>query len=164
MKKPYFEIRPSPIQGLGAFTTRPIPKGTRLIEYTGERISPKEADSRYDDDRAEHPRVLLFTVNKRTVIDAAVGGNAARFINHSCEPNCEAIIENGHVFIQALKGVAAGVELTYDYNLTLEDHDDPHLEERYACHCGAKTCRGTMLRPKENGQKKKRTRPQAGPA
>ena len=78
MRKPFFEIRPSPIHGRGAFATRRIRKGTRIIEYTGERLTPLEADARYDDDRSEHPHVLLFTVDRRTVIDAGVGGNEAR--------------------------------------------------------------------------------------
>jgi SET domain-containing protein len=99
MRKPFFEIRPSLIQGHGAFAIRRIHKGTRIIEYTGERLSPLQADTRYDDDRSERPRVLLFTVDRRTVIDAGVGGNEARyFFNHSCEPNCEAVSEKRRVF------------------------------------------------------------------
>ncbi len=144
------------IQGLGAFATAPIRKGTRIIEYTGERISQAEADRRYDDDSAEHPRVLLFSVDSRTVIDAGVGGNEAQYINHSCEPNCAAVTDKRRVFIEALRNIEPGEELLYDYNLTRHDNDAPNLEERYACHCGAPTCRGTMLTPKENRKKKKR--------
>ena len=86
MRKPCFDIRPSPIHGLGAFAARRIRTGTRIIEYTGERLTPSAADARYDDDRSEHPHVLLFTVDRRTVIDAGVGGNEARYVNHSCAP------------------------------------------------------------------------------
>ena len=93
MHEPCFDIRPSPIHGRGAFATRRIRKGTRIIEYTGERLTPSAADARYHDDRSAHPHVLLFTVDRRTVIDAGVGGNEARYFNHSCEPNCEAVIE-----------------------------------------------------------------------
>jgi uncharacterized protein len=147
MRKPFFEIRPSPIQGLGAFAARRIRRGTRIIEYTGERLTPLEADARYDDDRSEHPHVLLFTVDKRTVIDAGVGGNEARYFNHSCEPNCEAVTEQGRVYLEALRTIAAGEELTYDYQLERGGWRTAEWERRYACRCGATTCRGTMLAP-----------------
>ncbi len=145
MRNRLLEVRPSRIQGLGAFALAPISKGTRIIEYKGERISPAEADRRYDDDASEHPRVLLFSVDSRTVIDAGTGGNEARFINHSCEPNCAAVTEKKHVYIEALRDIAAGEELLYDYNLTRHTEDSGDLALRYACHCGAPTCRGTML-------------------
>ena len=85
MRKPVFDIRPAPIQGRGAFAARRIRKGTRIIEYTGERLTPSAADARYDDDRREHPHVLLFTVDRRTVIDAGVGGNEARYVNRTAK-------------------------------------------------------------------------------
>jgi SET domain-containing protein len=131
-----------------------IPAGTRIIEYTGERISPSEADRRYDDGAAEHPRVVLFTVDSRTVIDGGVGGNEAQFINHSCDPNCAAVTEKKHVYIEALRDIAPGEELLYDYNLTRDGIESPEDEQRYACHCGAPTCRGTMLTPKDKQKKK----------
>jgi uncharacterized protein len=155
-RKAKYVVRPSAIQGLGVFATGPIKKGSRIIEYLGERISPAEADRRYDDDASEHPHVLLFTVDGRTVIDAAVGGNDARFINHSCEPNCEAVTDHRRVFIEALRDIPPEEELLYDYNLTRQDTDAPDLEQRYACHCGAATCRGTMLTPKKAATKKRR--------
>lgn len=143
-----FEIRPSPIQGLGAFALQRIRRGTRLIEYLGERITPEEADARYDDEAVPQPHVLLFTVDKHVVIDAGVGGNEARFINHSCEPNCIAVIERQRVFIEAKREIPAGAELTYDYNLQQDEEPDEEVKRRYACHCGAKSCRGTMLEPR----------------
>ncbi|HSA54538.1 MAG TPA: SET domain-containing protein-lysine N-methyltransferase [Gemmatimonadaceae bacterium] len=142
-----FTLRRSPIQGTGAFAIQPIPKGTRLIEYLGERISQKEADSRYDDDEEAHPHVLLFSVDRGVAIDAAVGGNDARFFNHSCDPNCEAVIEKRRVFLETMRDVERGEELTYDYSLTRDGLDDAESERRYACHCGAENCRGTMLEP-----------------
>jgi len=148
MNKPLFEVRNSPIQGLGGFAAQRIRKGTRIIEYIGERITSEEGDRRYSDED-EHPHVLLFVVDKHTVIDAAVGGNDARFINHSCEPNCKTVVEKKRVYIQALKTIAAGEELTYDYNLTREGNDTPETEKQFACHCGTKTCRGTMLAPRK---------------
>ncbi|HTP01093.1 MAG TPA: SET domain-containing protein-lysine N-methyltransferase [Anaerolineales bacterium] len=155
MRNGVLEVRRSKIQGMGAFATNHIAKGTRIIEYTGERISQKEADRRYDDDGSEHPRVLLFSVDKRTVIDAGVGGNEAQYINHSCDPNCEAVTEKRRVFIDALRDIEPGEELLYDYHLTRQDDDPPDMEERYACHCGAPACRGTMLQPLEDKKPKK---------
>lgn len=150
------EVRSSPIQGLGAFAVTNIRRGTRIIEYTGERITSTEADRRYDDDATMHPRVLLFSVDRRTVIDAGVGGNEARFINHSCEPNCIAVTDKRRVYIEALQDIEAGQELVYDYNLTREDDDPRDLKRRYTCHCGAATCRGTMLAPVDPKQRGKR--------
>ncbi len=128
MKKPPITIGPSRIAGLGAFALRPIRKGTRIIEYLGERISSADADLRYQDDRSEHPHVLLFTVDSRTVIDAGISGNDARFINHSCDPNCEAITEHRRIWIYALRHIKAGEELTYDYNLTIDSTDEEAQE------------------------------------
>jgi len=143
-----FEIRASPIHGSGVFALRQIRRRTRIIEYQGERISHREADRRYDDDKSAHPHVLLFTVNKRTVIDAGVGGNEARYINHSCEPNCETVIENGRVYIAARRTIRPGEELTYDYQLERDGHPKPEWAQRYACRCGTSNCRGTMLAPR----------------
>ena len=144
----WFELRSSPIQGLGAFATKDIPKGTRLIEYTGERISNKEADRRYDDDAMRRHHTFLFILSNRTVIDAAYGGNESRFINHSCDPNCETLIERGHIWIESIKDIPAGTEIAYDYMYD----DDPKYTEKdylfYACHCGAENCRGTIVMTK----------------
>ncbi|HEX8990949.1 MAG TPA: SET domain-containing protein-lysine N-methyltransferase [Anaerolineales bacterium] len=154
MRRKLIEVRPSKVQGLGAFAVASISRGTRIIEYTGQRISPTEADRRYDDEASEHPRVLLFSVDSRTVIDGGVGGNDSRFINHSCEPNCAAITQRKHIYIEALRDIAPGEELLYDYNLTRRDGDNSDLAQRYVCHCGASTCRGTMLAPIAATQRK----------
>jgi uncharacterized protein len=155
VNKPLFEVRNSPIQGLGGFAIQRIRKGTRIIEYIGERITSEEGDRRYDDNKSEHPHVLLFVVDKHTVIDAGVGGNDARFINHSCEPNCKTVVEKKRVYIEAIKNIASGEELTYDYNLTREGNDTPETEKQFACHCEAKTCRGTMLAPRKEKRKRR---------
>ena len=110
----YLEVRPSPIQGLGGFATRPIARGTRIVEYTGERITHAEADARYDDIGMPRHHTFLFTVDGRTVIDAAGGGGVARFLNHACEPNCAPLIEGERVFITARRDIGTGEELTYD--------------------------------------------------
>lgn len=142
----WFELRHSKIQGLGAFARKPIPKGTRIIEYTGERISNEEADRRYDDEKMGRHHTFLFTLTSRTVVDAAVGGNEARFINHSCDPNCEAVIEKGRIWIEAVKRIPEGTELVYDYQY---EHDEDYTQEDldwYACRCGAASCRGTIVK------------------
>ncbi len=144
----YFEVRESPIHGRGGFAARPIARGTRIIEYTGERITQAEADARYDDARLPRHHTLLFTVDRETVIDAAVGGNAARFINHACEPNCRPVVEGGRVYIVAARDIRPGEELSYDYAYAREGGPDERHPERYACHCGARRCRGTLLSPR----------------
>jgi SET domain-containing protein len=144
---PLLEVRRSPIHGTGVFAVRRIAPGTRVIEYRGERVSHAEADRRYEGKDIDDNHTFLFIVDSRVVIDAGVGGNAARFINHSCEPNCESVIECRRVFIEALKTIEPGEELTYDYLIQREDDDPPNVEQIYACHCGARSCRGTMLAP-----------------
>jgi uncharacterized protein len=151
---PYFEIRRSPIQGRGAFARRKIRKGTRIIEYTGERVSHDEADRRYDDEHMERHHTFLFTLDRKTCIDAAVNGNDARYINHSCDPNCEAVIDAGHIWIEALRTIAPGDELVYDYQYEREDDAGDDDEKLYPCRCGSPKCRGTILAPrkrKKNG-------------
>jgi SET domain-containing protein len=141
------EVRDSPLHGLGVFASRRIKKGTRVIEYLGERISHAEADRRYDDKNENDNHTFLFIVDARTVIDAGVNGNEARFVNHGCEPNCESLIENRRVFIEAIRDIAAGEELTYDYQIQREADDPPDIDVIFACRCGAACCRGTMLWP-----------------
>ena len=155
-KQPYFELMPSPIQGRGAFALRKIRKGTRIIEYTGERISQEEADRRYDDEKMERHHTFLFTLDDDTVVDAAVDGNDARFINHSCDPNCEAVIEDGRIYIEAIRTIYPGEELVYDYQYERTDETSGADEKLYVCACGAPNCRGTILAPKKTGRKKSR--------
>ena len=147
VRKPFYEVHESSIHGVGVFASRRIRKGTRVIEYLGERITHEVADERYHDDANEHPHVLLFIVDEAIVVDGGRGGNEARFINHSCDPNCEAVVVNGHIYIQAIKTIQPGVELTYDYRLTRPGRRRAIWKQLYACHCGAPNCRGTMLEP-----------------
>ena len=139
------EARNSPIHGTGVYAVKPIKKGTRIIEYLGERISHGEADARYETKGEDDGHTFLFIASNRTVIDAGVNGNDARFINHHCNPNCETVIENSRVFIDAIRDIKPGEELGYDYQLTWESTDDPAELALYECRCGAKKCRGTML-------------------
>ncbi len=142
---PLVEARNSTIHGRGVYAVAPIKKGTRILEYLGERISHAEADARYEQKGDDDGHTFLFIASNRTVIDAGVDGNDARFINHSCNPNCETVIENSRVFIDAIRNIKPGEELGYDYQLTWESTDDPAELALYACRCGAKKCRGTML-------------------
>lgn len=144
--KTLFEVRTSTIHGTGAFATSQIRKGTRIIEYVGERISHEEADHRYMNESRKDHHTFLFAVDKKTCIDAAVDGNDARFINHSCQPNCAAYNVNGRIFIEAIRTIEAGTELTYDYAFEMDEPDTPSVRKRYACRCGSIKCRGTLLK------------------
>ena len=141
-----FEIRPSPMQGLGAFAIYPIPEGMRLIEYAGERLTPDAADARYPDVPGESHHTMLFAIDDDVVVDAAVNGNEARFINHSCAPNCDAVVDGGRIWIEALRDIDVGEELAYDYAYELKERHTPAVKKRYPCNCGASTCRGTILK------------------
>ena len=147
---PYLELRTSAIQGTGAFATRAIKKGTRLIEYTGQRISWRTADKRYDDDKMGRHHTFLFTVDDKVVIDGARDGNDARFLNHSCDGNCEAIDDRKRIFIEARRNIRAGEELLYDYQYERTDEHTAEDEAFYACRCGAAKCRGSILAPKKS--------------
>ena len=164
----YFDIRESDIQGRGAFANRKIRKGTRLIEYAGERISNDEADARYDESRMKRHHTFLFTLTPRTVIDGAVNGNESIYINHSCDPNCETIIEDGRIWIEATRTIQEGEELVYDYQYERTGENDEELERFYKCNCGAPNCRGSIMkpaappRPKRDARKKTQRRNKAG--
>jgi Proteins containing SET domain len=153
---PYVTVRQSKIHGRGVYASRRIRKGTRIIEYVGDRISHEEADARYDAKPADDGHTFLFVVDDDICIDAGVGGNAARFINHKCDANCETIIEDRRVFIEAIRTIEPGDELGYDYQLTWETTDDPEELKLYACRCGAANCRGTMLDREALDVKKRR--------
>lgn len=142
-----FIVRRSAIQGRGGFALRDIRKGERIIEYKGERISWKEADRRYEDDRMGRHHTFLFAVTSRTVIDGARQGNDARFINHACDPNCEAVDDRGRIFIEAMRNIAAGEELNYDYAYARDESTSAEDEQLYVCRCGSPKCRGSILEP-----------------
>jgi SET domain-containing protein len=136
------------MQGMGVFATERIPAGIRLIEYAGARLTPAEADARYPDVVGERHHTFLFAIDDDIVIDAAVDGNDARWINHSCDPNCDAVIEDARIWIETIRDIAPGEELAYDYAYELEERHTPAAKKRFPCHCGAATCRGTILTKK----------------
>jgi uncharacterized protein len=154
MKNKYFEIRRSPVHGRGAFAIKTIRKGTRLVEYVGEHISPAESDRRYDDTKTKTHHTFLFTLDSRTVVDGGVDGNESRFINHSCAPNCDAIIEKRHIWIEANQTIRPGEELNYDYNYERTEKTTAADEKLYVCRCGAPECRGTILSAKTTVKRK----------
>jgi uncharacterized protein len=147
--------RRSPIHGNGVFAAVDLPADTRLVEYKGRRVTHAQADRRYAGN-AESGHTFLFTLNDRYIIDANVDGNVARWINHSCQPNCQAVnvdspdgdLRNERVYIESLRPIRAGEELTYDYGITLDEPHTARLKRIWACRCGARNCTGTMLRPK----------------
>jgi uncharacterized protein len=144
-----FVIRRSSIQGRGAFATRAIKKGERIVQYTGELVSATEADRRYDVPGRHH--TYVFSLSSGRCIDGAVGGNESRLINHSCHPNCEAIEVGNRVFIDAMRDIRRGEELCYDYSYEPVDDDD----SAYGCSCNAKGCRKTIIkRPKKRRRRK----------
>jgi SET domain-containing protein len=144
-RNPWLVLRRSTIHGRGVYARKDIPKDTRLIEYTGEHISNAEADRRYEDETMSRHHTFLFILNSRTCVDAAVGGNISRFINHSCDPNCVAWIEGRHIWIDALRDIRAGEELAYDYEYDFLPGYTVEDLEFYGCKCGSRNCRGTIV-------------------
>jgi SET domain-containing protein len=152
---PWLVVRRSKIHGRGCFARTFIPKGTRIIEYLGERISHKEADARYVGSDVNDNHTFLFIADRRTVIDATSGGNAARWINHNCDGNCESETEKGRVFVDATRDIPKGEELGYDYQIGRDPNDPLNVDEIYACRCGSPKCRGTMLWPAKRPKARK---------
>src|SRR5688500_539905 len=141
-----YDVRRSEIQGRGAFANRKIRKGERIVEYKGERITNEESDRRYPIPApGQRHHTFLFELDEKTCVDAAVGGNSARFINHSCDPNCDTVIETGHIYVEANRDIEKGEELAYDYWFSLDEPHTPANKKRYPCRCGSKKCRGTIL-------------------
>jgi SET domain-containing protein len=143
---PGIEERMSRIHGRGVYALKPFRAGERIIELLGERISAEESDRRAEL-LPENGHTFFFWVDDDLVLDCGVNGNSARYINHHCEPNCEAVIEDDRVFIDAIRDIAPGEELTFDYNLCWYGTETPEELALYACRCGAERCRGTMLAP-----------------
>jgi len=134
------DVRESAVHGRGVYATRFIPEGTRIIEYTGRRVSWERAADDEND-----PHTFIFGLDNGEVIDPTIGGNDARWINHCCDPNCEAIEEDDRIFIYATRDIEAGEELFYDYALEIDEPVTNESKHKFACHCGSANCRGTML-------------------
>jgi SET domain-containing protein len=143
--RPY-TVHRSPIHGRGVFATRTIRKGSTVIEYRGKRLAEDEVDwdPYADPDNPYH--TFLFETADGTTIDAGIRGNAARWIIHSCAPNCMTYEDDdGRIFIEAKRTIRAGEELTYDYRLNYEGRITKRVIDAYRCRCGAPRCRGSLL-------------------
>jgi hypothetical protein len=163
-KAPLFEVRHSRIHGYGVFALRRIRKGTTIVEYLGDRVTHEEANARYEDKDPLDGHTFLFTVDARTVIDAGIDGNEARFVNHGCDPNCQTVSIDKRIYIEALRTIRAGEELAYDYRIERDADDPPDVDVVFACRCGAASCRGSMLeapkkRPRKTARKTAGRRP-----
>ncbi len=134
----WFVVKSSGIKGRGGYALRDIPKGTSIVEYAGKLIS-KETAEKVEQKHKARGELWVFTLNDQWDIDATRGGNDARFINHSCEPNCEAVnYDDAEIWIEAIRDIKKGEELTYDYGF-----DEP--DEYFPCYCGSKNCRGWIV-------------------
>jgi SET domain-containing protein len=153
---PFIAVKNSEIHGRGVYATKKIKQGQRVIEYRGERIDWPEALRRHPHDPLQPNHTFYFTLDDKTVIDGNARGNDARWINHGCDPNCEAelVTEKGalRVFISALRDISAGEELTYDYGLEIDARYTKKLKKEFECRCGAPDCRHTMLAPKSRSR------------
>jgi SET domain-containing protein len=143
--KPY-RVRTSAIHGRGVFAARTIRKGTVILEYRGTRTTWEAVSERPDSDPSNPQHTFIFETSDGLVIDGGRRGNAARWINHSCTPNCRSFEDDaGRVFIEARRKIPEGDELTYDYRLSLDGRITRKLRAEYACRCGSKRCRGSLL-------------------
>jgi uncharacterized protein len=140
-------VRRSRVHGRGVFALRRIRKGTRIIEYLGDRVTHRQADLRYEHKDISDNHTFLFIVDRNVVIDGGSNGNEARFINHSCDPNSQSLIDDRRVFIEAIRTIQPGEEITYDYQIGRDRADPPNVDDIFACRCGAHGCRGSMLWP-----------------
>lgn len=148
----FFRVKDSKVHGKGVFATRKIPAGSQIIEYQGKRITEKQADKRFGLDPINPFHTFFFSLENGKMIDGGDEGNDARWINHTCDPNCEAKEEKGRVFIHALKDIPRGVELCYDYGLIIDQRMTKKLKASYECRCGLDNCRGTMLAIKKRSK------------
>jgi SET domain-containing protein len=151
----FIRVKHSKVHGQGVFSSRKIPAGTPIIEYEGKRITDKQADKRFGLDPENPHHTFFFSLESGKLIDGGDKGNDARWINHACDPNCEAKEEKGRVFIHALNDIRRGEELCYDYGLIIDAKYTKKLKAEYPCWCGAPNCRGTLLAPKDKDEKKK---------
>jgi len=127
-------FKDSPIHGLGGFAKTAISRGTRILEYLGKRITKSESLR-----RCEQNNAYIFTLNEEQNLDGNVAWNPARFLNHSCAPNCEAELEDGHIWIIAQRDIQPGEEITFNYGYDLEDYRE------YPCRCGSPHCVGYIV-------------------
>jgi SET domain-containing protein len=141
-------VRRSGVHGKGVYALQPIARGERIVEYTGQLITWKEALRRHPHDPDDPNHTFYFHIDDGRVIDGKYGRNAAKWINHSCQPNCETDEIDGRVYIKARRAIKPGEELNYDYALVLDGRHTAKLKKEFECRCGSRKCRGTLLAPK----------------
>lgn len=151
---PYITIRRSKIHGNGMFAKRDIPKGTKIIEYLGHKLTKAQSDKRAEEIEAKAKKygtgaVYIFTLNKTHDIDGSVSWNKARFMNHACETNCESDIMKGKIWIVATRDIKKGEELHYDYGYDLLNWQD------HPCRCGKGSCVGYIVTENKRARLKK---------
>jgi SET domain-containing protein len=137
---PPLKVDSSGVHGRGVYATHPISKGARIIEYAGQRISWEETS-----DDEDNPHTFIFGLGSGEVINPEIGGNEARWINHCCDPNCEAFEEDDRIFIYAKRDIEPGEELSYDYGLKIDEQITKKSMKEFKCLCGSQNCRRTML-------------------
>jgi len=154
LDRDFVRVGRSRIEGRGVFAKRKIPKGSRIIEYKGKRRPVADLFTERAEEKAAH--VYAFSLRPATVIDGAIGGNESRFINHSCEPNCEAYTFDDKAYIYAMRDIGRGEELTFDYQLRRAFSAPRKKSDAsdHICRCGSKNCRGTMLARNRRGSKR----------
>ncbi|CAN7726736.1 SET domain-containing protein [Paraburkholderia hospita] len=138
-------VRSSPVHGRGVFALANIETGTLILEYKGKFVSWRRAQRAYARSAAEQGHTFYFGLDDGRVIDGGQGGNSARWLNHSCAPNCEAEQDGERVFIRTIRPIEIGNELYIDYRLQVEGRRTAEITRAYACRCCATGCRGTML-------------------
>jgi hypothetical protein len=153
------QVRRSGVHGRGVFAMVPVDAGTVLIEYKGEVITWDEALRRHPHDPSDPNHTFYFHIDEEHVIDGKVGGNSSRWINHSCEPNCDAEDRDGRIFIKALVDLFPGEELFFDYGLVIDGRLTAKLKKEYECRCGSPSCRHTMLAPRQRSARRAVTVP-----
>ena len=162
---PRIAVRSSGIHGRGVFARRPLREDETVCEYKGEIISEAEVARRYPENMQGLNHTFIFGIAHDHNIDGGAKGNIARWINHSCEPNCDTYEKDKRMFIRAIRDIRPGEELSYDYCIEAGERITKAVKARWPCWCGAKKCRGTVLvptpTPKKKAKKKKAKR-QAG--
>ncbi len=151
----FIRVGRSRIEGTGVFAKRKIPRGTRIVEYIGARVPVSKFLVEISEGKPAS--IYAFRLNDSILIDGAVGGNESRFINHSCEPNCEAYVFDDRAYIYAMRDITRGEELTFDYQLqrTIRSRVSKKDKEQYPCLCGSPHCRGSMIAPSRRRPQKR---------
>lgn len=140
----WIEVRESPIHGYGCFAIKTIPKDSKILQYVGEKITKAESNRRgllqeEQGKKSGDGLVYIFELNKRYDIDGNMPENTARYVNHSCEPNCEAVNIRGRIWYVALRDIEEGEEVFIDYGYDMEHFLD------HPCVCGTESCVGYIV-------------------